>query len=289
MRLPRVMIVLGMVLGLFAAVSAGSAQAQAPATFTLAPGGTATITYEAFCTDFGKKFPTTLQQPNAVGTDAVRGAIAYIQTNNLGANPQQALEAQYGLWRATGTTTSPQGGDVANAVANAAQNPPANPQGVSLLDAVKNNQVRLTLGTWAPVGDQVQIGSATDNFYGRGTLTVENTSQQQLTLYMPVGTLFPPATAGEQTMAAYATKADVVNPQPTPQPTAAVATAQPTAAAATQPTAAAATQPTGAAGGQAQRPAQLPQTSGGTHTMMLLVAFGLVLLAGAVRLLRKVS
>lgn len=287
-------------LGLLACLHAVGVHAQAPATFTLAPGGRATISYEGYCTDFGKKFPTTLQAPNALGTDAVRGAIGYIQANNLGANPQQALEAQYGVWRATGATDSPRGGDVANAVANAAQNPPANPQGTSLLDAVKNNQVALTLGNWAPVGDKVQLGNASDNFYGRGTLTVENRTQQQLTLYMPVGTLFPPATAGEQTMAAYATNIQVTNPQAEAQAAQAAATAAATTAATAAPTAQATVAATAVPTAQAtavataaptarpQRPSELPETSGGaTQTIMLLFGFALLSAALAVRLLRR--
>lgn len=263
MRPVRALLAVILLCGVIASTNGGRAQAQAPATFTLAPGGRATVTYEAFCTNYGAKFPTTLQAPNALASDQVRGALAYLQANNLGANPEQALEAQYGVWRVTGATDSPRGGAVADAVANAAQRPPADLQGISLLDAVNNNQVRLTLGSWQPVGEKVQIGSATDNFYGRGELTVENISQQQLTLYLPVGTLFPPATAGEQTMAAYAINAQVQNPQPTAQPTAQAA-------------------------GQATQATELPATSGGaTQLVVLLTGFALLAAAGVVRALRR--
>jgi LPXTG-motif cell wall-anchored protein len=59
----------------------------------------------------------------------------------------------------------------------------------------------------------VPLGAASDNFYGRGQMTIANTSQQVLTLYVPVGALFPPTTAGEQTMAGYTTNVAVTNPQ----------------------------------------------------------------------------
>jgi hypothetical protein len=227
MRIVRLMGVVALVaLALSIGGGAALAQTSQAQTFTLQPGGRATVTYEAYCTDFGQKFPTTLQAPNAMAEDKVRGALAYIQQNNLSADENQALEAQYGIWQLRGATGSPAGGDVAKAVVNAGNTAPATPQGTSVLDAVKSGQVKLTLGTWAPIGQPVAIGSATDNFYGRGELTIENTSQQALTLYMPVGTLFPPATAGEQTMAAYATNVQVTNPQPTPQPTQATAGGQ---------------------------------------------------------------
>ncbi|MBK9714120.1 MAG: hypothetical protein IPO81_22870 [Kouleothrix sp.] len=200
---------------------------QGAQSFTLQPGGTATVTFEAFCTNFGQAFPTSIQAPNGVADAKVAGALAYIQSNNLAADQSQALEAQYGIWQAQGATGSPAGGTTAQAVAGAATAAPASPQGTSLLDAAQSGQVRVTLSSWQPVGNKVQIGNASDNFYGRGTLTVENTSQQALTLYMPVGTLFPPATAGDQTMAGYATSTQVTNPQPTPQPTAQAAQGQP--------------------------------------------------------------
>jgi hypothetical protein len=204
-------VLVAVLLGIF---GSGIAAAQtAPPNFTLQPGGTATITYEAYCTDFGQKFPTTLQTPNAVAEDKVRGGLAYIQQNNLSADQTKALDAQYGIWQLRGATGSPAGGAIAQAVVSAGNTAPTNPLGTSLLDAVKAGQAKLTLGTWGPIGSPVAIGSATDNFYGRGTLTVQNTSQQALTLYMPVGTLFPPNTAGEQTMAAYATNIQVSNPQ----------------------------------------------------------------------------
>jgi hypothetical protein len=50
-----------------------------------------------------------------------------------------------------------------------------------------------------------------DNFYGHGTLTAENMSQQSVTLAVPTGTLFPSVTAGEQTMTGYVTNVQVSN------------------------------------------------------------------------------
>jgi LPXTG-motif cell wall-anchored protein len=190
--------------------------AQSPATFTLQPGGKATVSFEAFCTNFGQKFPQSVQAPNDVAPDKIRGALAYIQSNNLAADQAKALDAQYAIWQLSGATGSPAGGTDAQAVVAAAANAPATPSGTTVVDAVKANQVKVTVDSWQPTGNKVQLGSATDNFYGHGTLTVENTSQQAVTLTMPVGTLFPPTTAGEQTMAGYATNVQVNNPQPAP-------------------------------------------------------------------------
>jgi len=239
-----------LIVGLFSFVSHSALAQTAPTTFTLQPGGRATITFEAFCTNFGQKFPQAIQAPNALGPDNIRAALAYIQSNNLAADPAKALEGQYAIWQLTGATGSPAGGADAKAVVAAAASAPASASGTSVVDAAKANQVSVTLASWQPIGDKVQIGSAMDNFYGRGTLTVANTSQQALTLAMPAGTLFPPVTAGEQTMAGYATNVQVSNPQVT------------------------------------QAAQQLPNTSGESGSFLLVLA--VLLLVGASRVLRVI-
>jgi len=239
-----------LIVGLFSFVSHSALAQTAPATFTLQPGGTATITFEAFCTNFGQKFPQAIQAPNALGPNNIQAALTYIQSNNLAADPAKALEAQYAIWQLTGATGSPAGAADAKAVVAAAASAPASASGTSVVDAAKANQVSVTLTSWQPIGDQVQIGSAMDNFYGRGTLTVANTSQQALTLAMPAGTLFPPVTAGEQTMAGYATNTQVSNPQAT------------------------------------QAAQQLPNTSGEGRPFLLVLAA--LLLVGASRMLRVI-
>jgi hypothetical protein len=249
MRIVRFMGVL-LLIGMFSLAGRSAFAQTNPTTFVLQPGGTATITFEAFCTNFGLKFPQAIQAPNAVAPDNIRGALAYIQSNNLAADPAKALEAQYAIWQLSGATGSPAGGNDAKAVVAAAATAPASTQGTSVIDAVKANQVSVTLASWQPIGNKVQIGSAMDNFYGRGTLTVQNTSQQAVTLAMPIGTLFPPVTAGEQTMAGYATNVQVSNPQ------------------------------------TAQAPQQLPNTSAGSSSLLLLL--GALLLFGAGSLLRLI-
>ena len=256
-RMARIIGACGLALALLV-LGGGPAFAQGGGaqSFTLQPNGTATITFEGYCTNFGQKFPTSIQTPNAVAPDKIRGALAYIQANNLSASPDKALEAQYAIWQISGATGSPAGGADAKAVVDAAGSAPANPQGTSVLDAAKAGDVTETVASWQPIGDKVAIGAASDNFYGRGTLTIKNTSDKALTLYMPLGALFPPATAGDQTMAAYSTKTDVSNPQP-------------------------------AAQGTGSQPGRLPQTAeGAADTSWLFVAGGIALL-GAGLLLRR--
>jgi hypothetical protein len=71
------------------------------------------------------------------------------------------------------------------------------------------------MNSWSPIGNKVDLGALTDNFYGKGELTLENTSQEALTLAMPVGTVFQTPDADSQNMVGYATNVQVNNPAST--------------------------------------------------------------------------
>jgi hypothetical protein len=189
------------------------AAAQTNRTFTLQPEGRATVTFIAFCTEFGDKYPGQIQLPNALAGPKVRAALQYIADNGLANDPKQALQGQYAIWTVL-AQPAPAGDAQAQQVAAFAQaNTVAEPQGTSLLDAAQAGQVRLTLESWEPAGPVTQItATARDNFYGRGRLLVENVSGQELTLYMPVGTLFPPTVEAHQTMAGFLADVAVTNP-----------------------------------------------------------------------------
>jgi LPXTG-motif cell wall-anchored protein len=201
---------------LLASVGTRRVFAQSAAqSFTLQPGGSAVVSFEAFCAEFGEVFPSGVQLPNGVAPDAARAAMAYGVSKGYNANAQQALQLQYAIWQALGATSSPRGDTIAQDVLTNGTTAPAAPQGVSVLDAVRANQITLTLDSWQPIGPKVEItNTATDHFYGRGQLTITNTTQQALTLYMPIGTVFPSVDATQQTMAGYATNVQVNNPQP---------------------------------------------------------------------------
>jgi LPXTG-motif cell wall-anchored protein len=205
----RILAAVGVLLSL---VGTTFAQPKAPGNFTLRPGGVATIAFEAYCTEFGKFFPQAIKEPNGVAPDKIRAALGYIQQQGLTSDTDKALEANDAIWQLAGAARAPAGGTTTQDVLKNATTPPANPQGTSILDAAGASQVKLTLASWQP-GPKVQILSATDSFYGRGTLTVENVSQQDLTLFMPVGTLFPGSEARLQVMGGYPTDVKTQNPQ----------------------------------------------------------------------------
>ena len=188
--------------------------AQPSRTFTLQPTGKATVTFIAFCTEFGDKYPSQLTLPSDLAKPEVRSALQYIADNNLASDQNKALQGQFAIWKLL-NQPGPAGDALTQQVITFANaNKVSDPQGTSLLTAANNKQIRLTLQSWVPASPVVQITStASDNFYGRGTLLVENISQQPLTLYMPIGTLFAPTVQSHQTMAGFLTDLSVTNPK----------------------------------------------------------------------------
>lgn len=205
----------GLILAALLAVLAGSAPAaaQTDQTFTLQPAGQATITFIAFCTEFGDKYPDELELPGDIAEPEVRVALQYIADNGLADDTDQALQGQYAIWTLLGQP-APAGDDLARQVVSFAQaNTISDPPATSLLDAASSDQVTLSLQSWEPAGPVIQItDAAEDHFYGRGELLVENVSDQALDLYMPVGTLFPPTVQPHQVMAGYLSEVRVENP-----------------------------------------------------------------------------
>lgn len=198
-----------------ALVWSGSASAQnnqANAPFVLAPNGKATIDFESFCIDYGKRFPDRVGLPPSSVADA---AVVGVLSNALsqGATSSNPREVQFAIWQARGASGAPQPGDLGRQLAQNIQ-PPTPPQGAtSLIDALNNDQITVTAGSWQGIGEQLTINNFQDYFQGRGQITIENISDQQLTLYMPIGTVFPAPAAEFQNMAGYATNVAVDNPE----------------------------------------------------------------------------
>ncbi len=202
----------GVLLVLFAVqVSAAQSEQTATKTFTLAPGAKATVTYQGFCVDFGKKFPTTLSAPSGVVSDQLQSTLYYALTKDYVTS--DPLQVQAAIWNVNENQSIPESAAVAEEIQQqfASVTLPAM-QGTSVLDAVQAGDVKLTMGDWHSVGDQVTIGTVTDYYHGQGQLTLENTSQKSLQLYMPIGTLFSSSDTEVQNITSYASNIEVSTP-----------------------------------------------------------------------------
>lgn len=292
----RLAVVLVVVALLWVAPAAAQSQGEQ---FTLEPGASATLQFEGFCAQFGEPFPDSLRGPTGLADEPIRAALTLARAQGLTGSDQDALQVQYAIWQLQGEQDAPQGGDLARDVLNRSRTAqaPAPAGATSLVDALAAGQVRVEVTAFAPVGAPVEIApGVSDNFYGRGTLTVTNLSGQQLNLYMPVGTVLASSDPGDQDLVAYATSADTANVDPaqatTAQPTT-QATAAPTAQATAQPTAQATAVPTNVQAAQptpqpTPRPSgSLPNTSGGAPLAAVLLAGAAVAAATLRRALRR--
>jgi hypothetical protein len=186
-----------------------TAHAQSTA-FTVPPGGRVLVSFEAYCLDFGGTFPSTVTVPSSsagLAPTNVRSSLNYIRSNRP-KDSAAALQAQYAIWRVMGVPGLPPG---SNAVAQGIPvTDPANAR--SIIDGGANRgEWSFEMVAWAAIGQPVQIVPGTvDHFYGTGRLLIRNNTRQQLALYMPVGTIFPPTISGHQRMAGYPIGVQVV-------------------------------------------------------------------------------
>jgi hypothetical protein len=221
-RLPA-FVVLVLLAILFALVPSDGRAQNAGDAFTLQPGEIATIAFESFCMDYGKAFPSSVGMPQSVVPDpAVRGALAFSLSNGYAL--VKPREVQFALWNIRGAVDSPElvfpGQDI---VANVYTEPSAPAGATSVLDAMNDGRLRGSLGSFQGIGERLLILGYDDYYKGRGELVVENVSSESMSLYFPVGTLFPAPGPEYQNMVAYAAGLQVTNLQPTatlPAPTA---------------------------------------------------------------------
>ncbi len=174
-------------------------------------GETATLQIRGFCLDPGKPFPNAFGQPAVVATDTIRSALYYaVQQGYDQSNPDQVQEAVWYLQ--TGTWQHPSH-DLGQQIVNAAQGmtPPAAPAGTSVLDALGAHNVSMQV-SFSPAPGTAP-GQA---FYGDGTIQVTNSGSSQMQVYLPFGTIFPPADPTTQRLVAFVTG---TNQTPTPAAT----------------------------------------------------------------------
>lgn len=275
-------------------------------TFTVQPGASATVSFEGFCYQFGEAFPSAVSAPSGLADENIRAALTLARAQGFTGSDQDALQVQYAIWQLQGEQDAPAGGDLARDVVNRSRTAqaPAPAGATSLIDAAAAGQVRVEVAEFAPVGGPVEIApGVSDNFYGRGSLVVTNLSDQELTLYMPIGTIIPSQDPEEQDLVAYSTGVEsepaqaaqaTTSPttQPTVQPTAQPTTqptAQPTAQPTVQPTVQPTLQPTVAqptaqpTARPTAQPTELPNTSGISLPLPALILAVLGLAAAALR------
>jgi hypothetical protein len=233
------------------------------------------VQVRGFCLDFGKIFPSGAVAPKELGTPELRAALNYaIQKGYVDSDPAQVEQAVWflsdGTWHNANHTRAQE--IVDNSKTGMAPADP--PGGTTLFEAIAKGGL---------TADVTFTAKTADAFYGDGTLTIKNTGSSDVQVYLPVGTVFPPATPDQQRLLGYAIQVTQAAPTATAQPT---ATAAPTSTAA----------PTATAGMTEAAPTttpemtqQLPTTGGPADggAWWLLIALGLLSFVGGMGLLRR--
>ena len=252
---------------------------------TIPAGQSAQLQVRAFCLDFGKTFPTGALSPQELAKPELRAALNYaIQKGYVDSNPRQVEQAIWflsdGTWHSTDRTLAEE--IVNNSKTGQAPTDPV--KATTVFDAIKQGGL---------TADVTFTALTSDAFYGDGTLTIKNTGSADMQVYLPLGTVFPPANADEQRMMGYAIRVAQAAPTATAPATATAApTTTPEATATAAPTMAAAptattTLPQVPTTGAQQLPTTGSPTDGGPW--WLLLAAGLVSLVSGVLFVRRAA
>ena len=259
--------------------AAGAAAQTGPSTsevLTIPAGQSAQVQVRGFCLDFGKTFPTGAITAKELAKPELRAALNYaIQKGYVNSNPAQVEQAMWYLSDSTWHSASHVLGQEIVDNSKTGQAPGDPTGGTTLFDALAKGGLSADV-TFTP--------KTADAFYGDGTMTIHNMGTSDLQVYLPLGTVFPPTTAGQQRLIVYALQVTQQAPTATAAPT---QTAAPTATVA--PTATAVAVATAMPVATPDTTAGLPSTGnpGPTNNWWLLLAGGLLSLIAGLAALRR--
>lgn len=221
---------------------AGTASAQGPGDFVLGEtsvvvpaNGETSLSFQTFCLDFGKEFPSVLGTPDGRADDSVLKVVkTALENDTADSNP---LAVQLAIWTLReGETleqlypdTELEAGSAAQQLVDEADDASVSPlrtdRGIALDEAVANGTIEATSEDFRFV-ETDKPRPDDEPYHGEGTLVLRNTTDQDVEVYFPFGIVFEPTNDSEQAIVAYATELEQL-PTPTPMPT---ATPEPTPA-----------------------------------------------------------
>ena len=195
-------------LGGFGAASAGALYTVPTTSVMIPPGGSATLQVRGMSLQPGSTIsgaPAGVAA-QAVPPDNVRTTLYYgINWGYTETDPQQAVlavwYAQDGTWHGDKHDTAEQ---IHSAAASSPGVPGWSPNGRSALQLAGSGQVRIGEVALAPTSQSPSVGS--------GTLALTNTSDQELLVYLPYGTIFG---SGPSSVLVWAV-GEVIQDQPSP-------------------------------------------------------------------------
>jgi hypothetical protein len=160
-------------------------------TFTIPAGETITLDVSAFCLEFGEPFPARVSLTADKASINVRRVMKAAALT--GAIQDEVLQTQLAIWRAVEGDWSVDEDEAEFALASALftasskQNTaPLDAQGLPLNAALRSGAVEVEVVEWEALNAE-QLEDGDEPYYGLATLSLKNTSDEDLDLYVPLG------------------------------------------------------------------------------------------------------
>ncbi len=166
-----------------------------PYIVTLQPGESTEIEVHGFCLNYGLPFPGDVLLPTELASDPLRNAAIYSMAN--GYIDSNAFDVEKAIWYLSdGTRLDNQDYTLADkiiAYANSGVQP------ADVVDGVPHMVELVTAGSLeASVTKFVNVAPEQGSFFGSGTLTITNVSQEPQTFVVSYGTVTVDETDGDQ-------------------------------------------------------------------------------------------
>lgn len=197
---------------------------------TIPANGETTISFQAYCLDFGEPFPTAFGTPSSRAADDV---LRVVKTALLdGTADEDPLALQLSIWSLReGETLKGLYPNLDSEIESAAQAlldksesatvaALSTDRGTALDAALKAGTVSVTSSDFKFVDSPVAHPEDRP-YHGEGTMTIKNLTSAEVTIYYPVGMVLTAQNPREQDVVTYATELET---QPIQQPTTLAAT-----------------------------------------------------------------
>lgn len=289
----RVLLLLSLILTTFLSFQSAFAQGNettelVETSVTIPANDSVEVSFQGFCLDFGEPFPTSFGEPGSRADDDI---LRVLKTALLdGSADEDPLTVNLAIWTLredktidelypTLDSTLTEGvNDLLTRSESATVAPLATDLGIPLDEAISNEQVEVTSADFnfdesAPVAVPEDEGRY---YHGEGTMTIENLTDEEITIYYAFGTILVAQDESEQDLVTYSTELEtIVQVTATPQATATTQATEVPAATATP-----------------QAPTTMPQTGVApamdyTGTLLAIVGLGFVALGVLSRLVRR--
>jgi hypothetical protein len=178
-----------------AALAQDGGTAIGPYIVTLQPGETTELEVHGFCLNYGLPFPGDVLLPTELASDPLRNAAIYSLAN--GYIDSNAFDVEKAIWYLSdGTRLDGQDYTLADEIVAYAN---SGVQPADVVDGVPHMVELVTAGSLeASVSSFVNVAPEQGSFFGSGTLTITNVSQQPQQFVVSYGTVTVDEIDGDQ-------------------------------------------------------------------------------------------